>query len=361
MTLDVKFLKDLCLAPGPSGFEAPVQEIVRRRVEALAKVDADPLGNVWAEVNPDGSPHVLVVAHADQIGMITTHIDERGFVYFDAIGVVDPQLLPGHDLVIHTSRGPVRGVVGRPPTHYIPEGERGTAPPIPEQFIDIGASSQADALERVAVGDPITFAPHFFELSQDIYASLALDDRAGVYSAFRGLELYAGMGGKARLTVAASVLEEPILTLMGARALAHRFQPDCTIVVDGEFTSDYPGVDAKKIGGQHKLGGGPVLARGYAGNERLFRLAMDVAEAELIPVQVRAFAGRWLTDGDALAAAGATATLYVAVPMRYVHTPCEVVCGEDLDAVARLLAALTRHLGAVFQAGSFVPRAAPPS
>ncbi len=285
MTLDVELLRDLCLAPGPSGFQAPAQEVVRKRVAAVAKVDGDSLGNVWAEVNPGGSPHVLVVAHGDQIGLIATHVDERGFVYFDAIGTVDPQLLPGHDLVIHTRRGSVRGVVGRPPTHIIPEGERGKAPPIREQFMDIGASSQADALERVTVGDPITFAPSFFELSEGIYASLALDNRAGVYSAVRGLELYAGMPGKARLTVVSSVQEET--TFMGAKALAHRFQPDCTIVVDGEFTSDYPGVDAMRIGGEHKLGGGPVLGRGSAGNERLFWLSMEVAEAEDIPVQVK--------------------------------------------------------------------------
>jgi putative aminopeptidase FrvX len=355
MALDVEFLKSLCLAPGPSGFPGRVQDVVRARVEGIATVDGDPLGNVWADVNPSGSPHVLVVAHSDQIGLIVTHVDERGFVYYDAIGIMDPQLLPGHDLVIHAKEGPVRGVVGRPPTHIIPEAERGKAPPLNEQFVDIGARSQEAALERVAVGDPITFAPHFFELSPDIYASLAFDNRAGVYCALSALELYAESAGKARLTVASSTHEET-LTYMGAKALVQRFQPDCTIVVDGEYTSDYPGVDAKRIGGDHRLGGGPVLARGSAGNEILFAMASAVAAEEAIPTQVRAFGGCWVTDGDELAAAGATATLSLAFPMRYVHSPFEVVCGADLDALAKLLDGLARHLGEVFKPGCFVPR-----
>jgi putative aminopeptidase FrvX len=356
MTFDLEFLKSLCLAPGPSGFQAPAQEIVRQRLEPIASVDGDPLGNVWGEVNQGGSPHVLVVAHVDQIGLIVTHVDERGFVYFAAIGIMDPGLLPGHDLVIHTRQGPVRGVVGRPPTHIIPEAERGKAPPIGQQFIDIGAASKAAALERLRVGDPITFSPRFFELGPDMYASLALDNRAGVYAACRSLELYVGMRGQTRLTVATSVQEET-LTLMGAKALAHRFQPDCTIVLDGEYTSDYPGVDAKAIGGEHRLGGGPVLARGSAGNEPLLEYALDVAQAEGIPIQLRAFGGSWVTDGDELAASGSTATLSVAVPMRYVHSPCEVVCGEDLEATARLIAALCLRLGEEFRPGAFVPRA----
>jgi putative aminopeptidase FrvX len=356
MSLDVEFLKSLCLAPGPSGFQAPAQEIVRQRLGSLAAVDGDPLGNVWGEVNRDGSPHVLVVAHVDQIGLIVTHVDERGFVYFAAIGIMDPGLLPGHDVVIHTRQGPLRGVVGRPPTHIIPEQERGKAPPIAEQFIDIGAADKAAALERLRIGDPITFSPRFFELAPDIYASLAFDNRAGVYSACRSLELYVRLGGETRLTIATSVQEET-LTLMGAKALASRFQPDCTIVLDGEYTSDYPGVDARAIGGEHELGGGPVLARGSAGNEPLFELALDVAKAEGIPIQVRAFGGSWVTDGDELAASGATATLSIAVPMRYVHSPCEVVCGQDLEAAASLIAALCLRLGDEFGPGAFIPRA----
>jgi putative aminopeptidase FrvX len=353
MRFDVDFFRDLCLAPGPTGFEGPVQQVVRRRVGAVAPPSGDPLGNLWADVNPGASPQVVVAGHADQIGLIVTYVDDDGFVYFEKIGGVDHQLLPGRCLVIHAAGGPVEGVVGRKPTHFIPTDERGKAPDLHEQFIDIGARSRAAALERVSIGDPITFEPRFIELADDTYAALACDDRAGVYVAFRGLELYAQRPGAARLTAVSTVHEET--TFMGARAQALRLAPACVVVVDGDFATDHPTVEPAKAGGAVKLGGGPVLARGTGSNAALFALARDVAKAEGIDVQIKAAASAMSTDADELMAAGVAATLSLSVPMRYMHSPFEVVRGDDLEATAVLVAALARRLGEVWQPGLLVP------
>ncbi len=123
------------------------------------------LGNVTATVNPGAAPHVVVAAHADQIGLQVTWVDEQGFVYFDKLGSVDPLLLPGRAVVIQGRGGAVDGVVGKRPTHLIPEAERGKAADICDQWIDIGAPDRAAALARVACGDPIIFSPHFVELA----------------------------------------------------------------------------------------------------------------------------------------------------------------------------------------------------
>ena len=103
MTTDLDFLRELCAAPAPTGFEAPAQEVLRRHLSALGAPQGDPLGNVWADVNQGGAPHIVVTAHNDQIGLIVTFVDEKGFVSFDKIGGVDAQLLPGRNLVVHTS------------------------------------------------------------------------------------------------------------------------------------------------------------------------------------------------------------------------------------------------------------------
>ena len=124
MATDLDFLRDLCAAPAPTGFEAPAQEIVRRRLSAISVPEGDPLGNVWADVVPDGSPHIVVTAHNDQIGLIVTYVDELGYVSFDKIGGVDAQLLPGRNLVVHGPGGPVNGVVGRRPSHKMSKEER---------------------------------------------------------------------------------------------------------------------------------------------------------------------------------------------------------------------------------------------
>jgi tetrahedral aminopeptidase len=352
MDVDAQFLRDLCLAPSPSGFEAAVQAVVRRRLEGVAEVQGDPVGNVWASSGPEDGPKVLAVAHADQIGMIVTHVDEDGYVRLDAIGWLDQQLLPGHTVLIHGEHGPVRGVVGKLPTHIVPDDQRGKAVPIREQFVDIGARDRAEALERVAVGDCATFDAGFHELSPGRFCSLAIDNRAGVYAVTRALELYEETGGKARLTAASSSHEET--TYMGSRALGRRLQPDVAIVVDGTFTSDYPGADPVKISGDVKLGGGPVLNLGTVMNRQLATLARAVAADEGVVLQPLAVAGETLTDAHEVAAAGEAATLQLSIPMRYVHSTAEVADAADIEATARLIAAVARRIGEVYQPGVFV-------
>jgi len=353
MDLDLEFLRELCLCPAPSGFESTVQAVLRRRLDGVAETHADPLGNLWADTGPDAGPHVLAVAHADQIGMIVTHVDEAGYLRIEAVGWLDQQLLPGHTVLVHAAGGPVRGVVGRLPTHIVPEAERGKAAPIKEQFVDIGAHDRAEALSRVAVGDPVTFDQGFSELAPGRFASLALDDRAGVYAVVRGLELCARDGGEAHLTAVSSAHEET--TYMGAKALGRRLRPDCVIVVDGTFTSDYPGVDAVRMGGEVRLGDGPVLGLGTTTNRKLTALARQVATDGGIAVQTKAYAGELMTDAAELAAAGEAASLALSIPMRYVHSSAEVADASDIEATATLIAALTRRLGEEFEPGMFLP------
>src|SRR5450756_1986367 len=265
MATDLDFLLDLCAAPAPTGFEAPAQEIVRRRLAGIATTEGDPLGNVWADVVPDGSPHVVVAAHNDQIGLIVTYVDEQGYVSFDKIGGVDAQLLPGRNLVVHGPGGPVNGVVGRRPSHKMTSEERAKAPDLHEQWLDLGAASRDEALELVQIGDPITFPANFLPLANGRYASPAFDNRAGVYVCARALEHYASAPAAAKLTALATVHEET--TFMGAKAMAMRWQPDVMIVVDVDFASDDPGMDAKQLGGEVQLDAGPVLHRGAASNQ----------------------------------------------------------------------------------------------
>lgn len=339
----IGLLRDLCLAPGPTGFEAPVQDVVRRRLKPLGEAAGDPLGNLWLAVGPEDGPLVGVAAHADQIGLIVTHVDDEGFLSVDRIGGVAPMLIPGRRFVVHGRGGAVAAVGGRKPSHIIPMEERRTAPELHEQFLDIGAAGRAAALERVAVGDPVTFAPDFVELAPGVVATQALDDRAGLYAMIRALELYAQQPGAAGLIGLATVHEET--TFMGARALARRLRPDVLIVLDGDFCSDTPAAGAKELAGEVKLGGGPVISRGAGSNERLAALVRQVAAAEGIAYQVKAYPGETETDADELMAAGIAATVTVGLPMRYMHSPFEVAHVDDLETTARLVAALARRAG----------------
>lgn len=340
---DLELLRELCLTPGPTGFEAAVQDVVRRRLAPLGSAEGDPLGNLWLQIGPADGPLVAIAAHADQIGLIVTHVDERGYVSVERIGGVAPLLVPGRHFVIHGRDGDVHAVGGRKPTHIIPVEDRDKAPQLHEQFLDIGAGDRPGALARVAVGDPVTFTPDFIELSADVVATQALDDRGGVYAMVRALEQYADDPGAARLIGLATVHEET--TFMGAKAFALRLQPDVLIVLDGDFCSDTPAADAKELAGEVKLGAGPVLSRGAGSSERLVALAREVAAAEGLAVQIKAYPGETQTDADELMAAGTAATLTVGLPMRYMHSPFEVAHAGDLEAAARLAAALARRIG----------------
>jgi len=340
--VDVDFLQALTQAPGPTGFEGPVARLVHERLAEVASPESDPLGNVWARVAGAGGLEAVAVAHADQIGLIVTYVDDAGFVWFDRVGGVDRQLLPGHAVTIHAEAGPVDGVVGRKPSHFIPAEERGKAPELHEQYIDIGAASRKEALERIAVGDPVTFHQRFVELSKDTYATLACDDRAGVYVVCRALEDYAARPAGASLTALATVHEET--TFMGAKAQTLRITPDVMIVVDGDFATDQPDVDVKRAGGEVKLGAGPVLVRGTGSNEALYRLACEAARRRDIPFQVKAAGGSMSTDADELMAAGCAATLSLGLPMRYMHAPFEVLRGADVEAAVALIVGLLSDL-----------------
>lgn len=132
---------------------------------------------------------------------------------------------------------------------------------------------------------------------------------------------------------------------MGAKALARRLHPDVLIVLDGDFCSDTPAADAKRLAGEVRLGAGPVLGRGAGSHHGLLELALDTAAREGLPVQVKAAPEAMSTDADELMAAGAAATLSLSLPVRYMHSPFEVAHMDDLEATALLVAALTRRLG----------------
>ena len=178
-----------------------MQEVVRRRLAPLGDAVGDPLGNVGSRSGPADGPLVAVAAHADQIGLIVTHVDEHGYVSVERIGGVAPLLVPGRHFVIHgRGGGRARGRRAQAHAHHPRGGPRqGAAAPraVPRHRRQ---RSREEALERVAVGDPVTFTPDFIELSPGVVATQALDDRAGVYAVIRALELYAEAPGGARLT-----------------------------------------------------------------------------------------------------------------------------------------------------------------
>jgi putative aminopeptidase FrvX len=343
-------LLDLLAARGPSGYERAPAAVWREAASEFARVSTDIVGTPVARVapRPDGAQEprrLLVIGHIDEIGLIVTHIDDRGYLWFRGVGGWDPQILAGQRVLIDTRDRPVAGLVGRKPIHLLRDEEEKKVVQIRDMHIDIGARDAAEASKLVRVGDVAVIDSSAAELPNRRLTARALDNRIGSYVALEAARQVAKAGGAEWEVIAAAVAQEEI-TFAGSRTSAFALEPSAAIVIDVTHATDAPGVEVKESG-KHELGSGPVLCRGSTLNEALFELMHETARKEKIAVTIEASARATGTDADAvhLSRAGVPTAL-VSVPLRYMHSPVELVQLDDVEACARLVAAAALRLKA---------------
>lgn len=346
-----EFLKSLQETPSPSGFEQPVQRIVRKRMKAFAdKIDTDVHGNVICGLNPKGTPRVMLAGHCDQIGLMVNYIDDNGYIFVSAIGGIDQSVLPGSRVVVHSRHGPIDGVIGRKPIHVMKPEERGAKIEIRELWVDIGAKNRKETEQVVAVGEPITFRLEMVHLGGELVTSPAFDNKCGTFVVMEALRLCAEKNIKCALFAVSTVQEE--VGLRGARTSAYSVDPQVGIAVDVTHATDFPDID-KRVNGDIKLDAGPVISIGANINPPLERLLVQTAKAKRIPFQREAAPGGTGTDANVMQLSRAgVATALVSVPNRYMHTPVEVVSLADLEATARLVAETVARID---KTSSFIP------
>jgi endoglucanase len=350
---DFDFFRELVEAPSPSGYEQPAQRVIRAALDGV--VDAlrtDVMGNVIARVaGPEGAPRLMLAGHCDEVGFMVRYVDERGFLYFGSIGGVDAHLVPGQRVTVHTAAGPVAGVVGKRPIHQIEAKDRDKVVPLKEQFIDIGCTDKGAAEALVAIGDPVTFSVGVERLQGTRLTSRALDDKMGAFIVAQVLREVKRQGAQSVDLYGVSTVQEEV-GLRGGATSAFGVKPQLGIAVEVGFASDYPGSDHKDLG-EISLGKGPIIARGPNINPVLFEQLIKTARTEDIPCQVMGIPRATGTDANAMQLVhGGVATALISIPLRYMHTPVEVLDWSDLDAAVRLLAALCRRLS---PQTSFIP------
>lgn len=331
------FLKDLMSQPSPSGFEAPAQKVVRARMKLFSgDVRTDVHGNVIGALNPNGAPAVMLAGHVDEIGLMLTHIDSNGFLFFAAIGGWDPAIAVGQRVIVLSEKGEIPGVIGRKPIHLMDAGDRAKEVKFDDLWIDIGASSRKDAEKAVAVGNPVVIKPDFIELRNELVASRAFDDRIGAWVVAEVLRLLKGRRIKAAVYAVSTVQEE--IGLRGAVTSTFNVNPQVGIAVDVGFTSDFPAGEPKKVG-DIKIGKGPILHAGPNINPALGRMLCQAAKRARIPFQMQAEPRATGTDANAMQLArGGCAAALVSVPNRYMHSPVELISLSDAEQTARLIA-----------------------
>lgn len=336
-------LDQLLRIPSPSGYEAPAAQAWRKAAD-FAEITTDGIGSSVATIGGDeAAPLVAVVGHIDEIGLVVTHIDEKGFLYFEPIGGWDPQILVGQRVTVTGNKGQVPGVAGRKPIHLLEPEQRKKVVKLKEMHLDIGATDRDQAEELVSVGDPVVIECEPLPVAGTRLVSRSMDNRLGSYVALEALRrCHENATLKARFAAVAAVQEE--IGLFGSRTSAFTVRPDLAVAVDVTHATDAPGVDEKEVG-SHPFGSGPVIGRGSTLSPKVYELLREAAEAEQIPYSIGASGNATHTDADSIqiSRSGIPAGL-VSIPLRYMHSPVEMVDLEDLENAVRLIVAFVERL-----------------
>lgn len=340
-----KFLEELLMTCGPSGFEFEQAKVYRDYLKPFAHdIRTDVLGNTIARLNPDAKFQFMLSGHYDEIGFQVVSIMPQGLVSFRPVGGIDPLTLPGTGVEILTEKGHIPGVIGRKPIHLQTPDERKAVPKIEDLWIDIGAADQKAAEKLVKIGDPISFSRNFEMLSKTCVHSKSLDDKIGAFVIAEAFRQLAKRKIKVGVACVGTVQEE--LGLRGAITGAFGVNPDAAIAVDVGFATDVPGIKPELLG-DIKLGAGAELQRNADNNPPLLNRILKAAAKHKIPYQMTT--GHRATGGTDTAAIqmtrGGVATALISIPNRYMHTPAEICDLRDvesaIDLIVETIASLT--------------------
>ena len=330
------FLKELLDTISPSGFEMDASRVWRKHAESFSdSVHVDTHGNSFATINEGKKPHVMLCGHIDEIGLMITHIDDDGFMYINAIGGWDSQVLVGQRVVFKGRKGVVVGVVGKKPIHQLRGDEKKTATKIEDIWLDMGFKNRKDAESHIRIGDFGVLDQGVKEFRNNKIVSRGIDDKIGAFVVLEALHQLAGKKSVGQVTAVASAQEE--IGGHGAVVGTYGLNPDVGFNVDVGHATDHPKSDKTQIG-DHKLGSGPILTRGSSVNPVLFELLVEVAEGEEIPYTLKCAPRKTSTDADSInVSRSGVPTALISVPNRYMHSPNEMIDVGDVDDVISLI------------------------
>lgn len=324
-----KLAKQLCEAFGVSGFEDEIRAVIRGEIAGMVDdVKVDALGNLVAfRRGTGGGRRVMLAAHMDQIGLMVTHVDEKGFLRFTPIGYLFPLACWGGQVRFADGTVGTIGLDGRKdPTEELPA--------LRDMYVDVGATERAQVRQKV--GDVAAFWPGF-AAQGNAWFSPNLDDRAGCAVLVQLLAELAGVDIAHDLYVVFTTQEE--VGPRGARTSAYAIDPEVAIAVDVTDTGDVPyATPAMEV----YLGRGVAIKvqdSGMISHPGLNRLLIAAAEAEGAPYQLEVLQGG-TTDAYAIqvSRAGVPATA-LSLPSRHIHTPSQIVDVRDVEAAVKLLRA----------------------
>ncbi len=320
-------VKRLSEAYGPPGSEAQVRELVREEIKSLVdQVRVDALGNLIATRRGSGAQRkkIMLSAHLDEIGVMVTFIDSRGFCRFGALGAVKPLTLLGARVRFENG---TLGVIGRD-AKQTSKSEVA----IESLFLDVGATSPENS--PVQIGDAAGFARGFFGEADALFGK-ALNGRIGCAVLIETLHQL--KKSPHDLHIVFTVQHQ--VGARGAGAAAFAVQPDLALVLDTSPASDIPGAPSAAV----SLGKGPAIKfqdEGALTSSSARRLLLHAAKDARVPFQLDV---RPTPEGDNLniqASRQGVPTAVLGIPIRYQDTTSEMVQRQDVENAIKLLISL---------------------
>ncbi len=344
MTELLPFLKSLLSIPGLSGFETPVREkIVEAWRPLVNEVSVSRLGSLHAlryGHAPLPRPRLLLSAHMDAIGLMVNGV-AGGFLHVTEIGGVDARILPGQLVTVH-GRQDLPAVVVQPANRLLPPGAGDNPPGMENLLIDTGLLPE-QVTGMVRVGDRVSFAQPPIELGGDFLAGHSLDNRASIAAVTLCLEELQTRLHAWDVWAVASVQEEE--NLGGALTSPFQIRPDLAVAIDVTFAKSPASTDYKT----HPLGKGVVLGWGPNIHPALFKTFKELAESLDVPYSVEPESRHSGTDAMGIqVVAEGIPCMVLSIPLRYMHTPVEVVSLKDIQRAGRLLAEFIARLDVDF-------------
>lgn len=294
-------------------------------------------GNVIANFGnrEENKPHILLDAHIDQIGMIVTYITDDGFIKFDSVGGLDRRLLPAQEVTIHGTKD-ILGVIATLPPHL--KSNPKEVATIDELCIDTGYS-KSELEQIVSLGDYITFRKSFLSLVNDRVTSKSLDDRSGIVSILKIVDILENQKLNCSYTVMFSAQEE--IGERGALIGAYDINPTHAIAIDVSFglTADEKPNKCGTLGEGAMIGFAPILDRETS------KLMVDIAKENNIPYQIEVMNGETGTNADRFSVTrNGVKTVTISIPLKYMHTPNEIISLKDIEYTANLVAEYLKKL-----------------
>lgn len=328
--MDKKILFEMLETPSVSGNEFSLQRKIKSHMENYAdEIMTDLVGNLVSVINPESEVKVLLAAHADEIGLMITRILDDGRCLVEEVGSITAGVYIGQKVQVITKKGIVNGAIAKFRNSF------SSTPKEDGLILDLGVFSKEEASKLVEVGDCIVHDSTYKMLNDKIICSRALDDKIGIYTINEALKLAKEMGTKNGVYAACTVGEET--TKNGATLISKRINPTITIAID--VTTDRSSLLEQGNSNNVVMGKGPDMTIGTIMNKKLEKLVRECALEANIPLQISTVVYRSYTDADAMYAANlGIPTILLSIPLRYMHSPAEIVNLDDVENTIKLLA-----------------------